>query len=576
MCTTCGDTWCEGCRYALPNDPITDNAPIVSASSLIAHSVHTAGILIDEVYVAASERKKGLARAMIKHVIQTNPQATHVYLIVRNMRAQQKAAVKLYKDIGMKYVPRSDHAAYTHVNPGTGHRIMKGEVEEMLRKLAKSQPINTSTLEITDIARRREPIWTELREHHMCKEGDRADVRKVILEADCLTTATLTTIDLEPAEKHPQLAQIHQPTQPNQTHMLHNQQQHTQPQHDTSQSTWLTANPTPILVLPQSQTQMRPPQDLPQPHLQHTCQPTPQHDPQPIWQPNLQLTPQHNWTPPQSNQQTTWQLPLQPNLPPTTLQPNPRTTLQPTLQYTQQPTMQPNRQATTQHILQPTQPPIMDTTLTPDLLLNPYLTTQPTPQPISQPTPHHTQLAALQHTWQTDTLPTPHPTWQPNITHPVTYPTPHPDTHPTTHPATHPTPHPTHNGNTWSQPPQSQPWDVVHPPPTLLQAHVAEIDPRSTMCAALRAASRPVLSHSIIEQINAKSDTQLKLMCNDSDTQHHRYQATTATKRRAEDTTEGDEAGGKPARRTRGTLRWSERALRAYIVDTHDNDMETT
>ena len=46
MCTTCGDTWCEGCRYALPNDPITDNAPIVSASSLIAHSVHTAGILM--------------------------------------------------------------------------------------------------------------------------------------------------------------------------------------------------------------------------------------------------------------------------------------------------------------------------------------------------------------------------------------------------------------------------------------------------------------------------------------------------------------------------------------------------
>ena len=88
---------------------ITVNAPIVSASSLIAHSVHTAGILIDEIYVAASERKKGLARAMIKHVIQTNPQAKHVYLIVRNMRAQQKAAVQLYKDIGMKYVPRSDH-----------------------------------------------------------------------------------------------------------------------------------------------------------------------------------------------------------------------------------------------------------------------------------------------------------------------------------------------------------------------------------------------------------------------------------------------------------------------------------
>ena len=65
-------------------------------------------------------------------------------------------------------------------------------------------------------------------------------------------------------------------------------------------------------------------------------------------------------------------------------------------------------------------------------------------------------------------------------------------------------------------------------------------------------------------------------MSNDLDPQHHRHQATTATKRRAEDTTEGDAEGGKPARRTRGTLRWSERALRAYIADTHDNDTDIT
>ena len=90
------------------------------------------------------------------------------------------------------------------------------------------------------------------------------------------------------------------------------------------------------------------------------------------------------------------------------------------------------------------------------------------------------------------------------------------------------------------------------------------------MCDALRLAERQALPNHIIEQIHARTDKELETMI-DKPSQHHRRRP--ATKRRREE--DGVETE-KPARRTRGTHRWSVDALRSYILDTHDADMDVT
>ena len=188
-CGTCDDQWCLECAYTLPTEKTVINMD--QAIALVAYTPHDNMILIDEIYVRNDKRGMGLAQAMIKSMIIKCPDADTIYLVVRNLQQQQKGAMILYKDkLGMKYVPRNQHVNYPRTDPGIGERLMIGSTKEILRILSERDMISTHMADTKSETEKRDgEIWREIREHHMCRQGDGIDVDETISEADYMIIA---------------------------------------------------------------------------------------------------------------------------------------------------------------------------------------------------------------------------------------------------------------------------------------------------------------------------------------------------------------------------------------------------
>ena len=75
-CPECRLNWCGECWYTLPN--LTKHDELRYTTALMAYTAHDDAILIDELYVKASERGKGIARALFRNTIENNPGHIHI------------------------------------------------------------------------------------------------------------------------------------------------------------------------------------------------------------------------------------------------------------------------------------------------------------------------------------------------------------------------------------------------------------------------------------------------------------------------------------------------------------------
>ena len=98
-------------------------------------------------------------------------------------------------------------------------------------------------------------------------------------------------------------------------------------------------------------------------------------------------------------------------------------------------------------------------------------------------------------------------------------------------------------------------------------AHEAEVNAEQTMHDALAQSDSMLLPMEIMNEIHNKSDTDLRLTIGRKENE--------GTKSRGKKRNERHEDERRPARRTRNTLRWDERAHTKY-VDTYSNTMDIT
>ena len=187
-CSHCDIEWCIECEHTLPNTP---HPPPIAA---IAHTTREDGILIDEIYVRESSRRRGIARAMVRHVARSNQNATHIYLVVRNRHKQQREAMAAYRSMGFTLVPKDHNAQYPLINISNNNksrRIMRADTNTILDRTQESPRISMHTTGTAkDIDIRPEDIWEDLRDHHNSTIGDHVDPRRIILESDRLTLVT--------------------------------------------------------------------------------------------------------------------------------------------------------------------------------------------------------------------------------------------------------------------------------------------------------------------------------------------------------------------------------------------------